>query len=93
MAAAGVHEGKNEINARVVGYFGLGINLHTETPSPAVLKTAVQEVMVDASYKNRIKQLSSEFRGYNALSLAEHYVYHVTGYKAVVKQRALTSQE
>jgi UDP:flavonoid glycosyltransferase YjiC (YdhE family) len=34
LVVAGVHEGKNEICARI-GYFKLGINLKTETPTPA----------------------------------------------------------
>lgn len=37
MVVAGIHEGKNEICARV-GYFKLGINLRTENPKPEKIK-------------------------------------------------------
>ncbi|MFS2108030.1 hypothetical protein ACCD03_25625, partial [Ralstonia sp. Ralssp135] len=70
---AGVHEGKNEINARV-GYFKLGINLKTETPTPQAVKKAIDEVLNNDEYKWAVKHLSSEFRNYDALSLCEKYV-------------------
>ena len=43
MVVAGVHEGKNEICARV-GYFKLGINLKTEKPTVTQIKKAVEKV-------------------------------------------------
>ena len=44
MVVAGVHEGKNEICARV-GYFKLGINLKTEKPTITQIKKAVEKVI------------------------------------------------
>ena len=44
MVVAGVHEGKNEICARV-GYFKLGINLETEKPTAAQIKKAVEKIL------------------------------------------------
>ncbi|MER3470210.1 MAG: hypothetical protein C4330_02475 [Chitinophagaceae bacterium] len=37
LVVAGIHEGKNEINARI-DFFKLGINLQTETPTPVQMK-------------------------------------------------------
>ena len=39
LLAAGVQEGKNDVNAHV-DYFGVGINLHTERPKPAAIRRA-----------------------------------------------------
>src|SRR6185436_18963173 len=49
MVVAGVHEGKNEINARI-GYFGLGINLKTEKPTAIQIKNAVDEIFSKTSF-------------------------------------------
>ena len=65
MVVAGVHEGKNEINARV-GYFDLGINLKTEKPSVLQLRKSVEEILANDTYSKNIKRLSEEFRKYNA---------------------------
>jgi UDP:flavonoid glycosyltransferase YjiC (YdhE family) len=73
MVVAGVHEGKNEINARI-GYFNLGINLKTETPKPEQLKKAVEEVLSDETYKTNVVRLSKEFREYDPYELCAEYV-------------------
>jgi UDP:flavonoid glycosyltransferase YjiC (YdhE family) len=64
MVVAGVHEGKNEINARV-GYFRLGINLKTEKPSVLQLRKAVEEILANDTYFENVKSLSQEFRKFN----------------------------
>jgi len=64
MVVAGVHEGKNEINARV-GYFQLGINLRTEKPSVLQLRKAVEEVLSNEVYSRNVKRLSDEFRQFD----------------------------
>ena len=64
MVVAGVHEGKNEINARI-GYFKLGINLKTETPKPESLKKAVETVLEDDVYKANVVKLMEEFDRYD----------------------------
>jgi len=76
LVTAGVHEGKNEINARV-GYFQLGVNLKTEKPAPAQVKQAVEEVLRNPVYKQRVGQLSDQFSQYNPLRLCEEYVNHI----------------
>lgn len=72
LVVAGVHEGKNEICARV-GYFKLGINLKTETPTPAQLRQAAEKVMHDALYKKNVEKLSHEFARYNPHELLARY--------------------
>ncbi|MEO5892303.1 MAG: nucleotide disphospho-sugar-binding domain-containing protein [Ferruginibacter sp.] len=70
---AGVHEGKNEINARI-SYFQLGINLKTERPKPAQLKKAVDEVLANDIYKTNVLRLSREFKAYDSYELCAEYV-------------------
>lgn len=60
LVLAGVHEGKNEICARV-GYFKLGVNLKTETPSPIQIRQAVDKVMEDTVYRKNVEALAREF--------------------------------
>lgn len=73
MVVAGVHEGKNEINARV-GYFGLGINLKTERPKPGKIRAAVEEILQQDSYRQRVKEMSREFLQYQPQVLTALYV-------------------
>ena len=56
MVCAGINEGKNEICTRV-DYFNIGIDLKTETPKPQALKTAIDKVVRDKSYKQNIEKL------------------------------------
>jgi UDP:flavonoid glycosyltransferase YjiC (YdhE family) len=76
MVVAGVHEGKNEINARV-GYFKIGVNLHTERPAPAQLKAGVSEVLHNSLYKHNIENLSNEVSQYNSNELCAAYIDEV----------------
>jgi UDP:flavonoid glycosyltransferase YjiC (YdhE family) len=72
LVVAGVHEGKNEINARV-GYFKLGINLKTENPTAAQLQKAVEEIFENPVYATNVSQLNKEFNEYDPNSLfADH---------------------
>jgi len=73
MVVAGVHEGKNEINARI-GYFNLGINLKTETPSPEAIRSAVETIFANEDYKNNVVSLGKEFSSYDPYNLCEQYV-------------------
>ena len=73
MVAAGVHEGKNEINARI-GYFKLGINLKTERPTSAQIKNAVTALLADPAYRQRVATLRKELVGYNTLHACEGYI-------------------
>lgn len=73
MVVAGIHEGKNEINARV-GYFELGINLKTEKPSPIQVKKAVYEVLTNDTYLRNVRQLNNEFRQYRPADILENTI-------------------
>jgi UDP:flavonoid glycosyltransferase YjiC (YdhE family) len=76
LVVAGIHEGKNEINARI-GYFELGINLGTEKPKPAQLKKAIEQVISDTRYKENVMRLAKEFSAYNPGELTARYVAEV----------------
>ena len=80
MVVAGVHEGKNEIAARI-GYFGLGINLKTETPDMEMIRKAVGNVLNDPSYKENVAKLGAEFSEYRSYELIASYVDELTGTK------------
>lgn len=76
MVVAGVHEGKNEINARI-GYFQLGINLNTERPSLKQIRNAVNKVFTDTKYKENVIRLADEFEAYDPNRLTAKYVEHL----------------
>ena len=73
LVVAGVHEGKNEINARI-GYFKLGVNLKTERPVPEQIKNAVSEIFSNGGYRKNVFALSKEFSQYNPGELCAYYV-------------------
>jgi MGT family glycosyltransferase len=73
LVVAGIHEGKNEINARI-GYFHLGVNLKTETPQPYQIRKAVQKVLTDQTYKQHVTKLSKEFKYYHPQELCAAYI-------------------
>jgi len=73
MVAAGIHEGKSEICARI-GYFKLGLNLATDTPTPEQVKEAVNKILADSSYKAHISRLADEINTYDAIETSAGYV-------------------
>lgn len=73
MVVAGVHEGKNEINARV-GYFKLGVNLRIEKPSVLQLRSSVEEVLNNPVYAANVKRLNKEFSTYDPGRICEQLV-------------------
>jgi UDP:flavonoid glycosyltransferase YjiC (YdhE family) len=76
MVTAGVHEGKNEICARV-GYFKIGVDLKTELPKAQQIRNAVDEVTGIDLYKMNIENLANEFQHYDANSLFANLVAQV----------------
>jgi MGT family glycosyltransferase len=86
MVVAGVHEGKNEINARV-GYFKLGINLKTEKPSVLQLRKSVEEILSNDVYSQNIKRLSKEFKQYDPNEICARQVARLIRYSAWPKIR------
>jgi len=73
MVVAGVHEGKNEINARI-GYFQLGIDLKTERPSPAQIFESVKTILQNHIYRRNVIKLANEFEDYDPAWLTEKYM-------------------
>lgn len=73
IVAAGVHEGKNEIAARI-GYCNVGVDLKTETPKPTQIRKAVERVLGDNSYRQQVRKLGREFTAYKPNELAEQYI-------------------
>jgi MGT family glycosyltransferase len=73
MVAAGVHEGKNEVCARI-GYFELGIDLRTETPDPLSIYSAVQEITRNRKYRENVRRLAEEMKSLNANELSAQYI-------------------
>jgi MGT family glycosyltransferase len=72
IVAAGLHEGKNEVCARI-GYFGIGVNLQTETPSADHVSKAVNEVLTNIIYKVNVSNLADEFEKHDSLQeIIEH---------------------
>lgn len=84
LVVAGVHEGKNEINARV-GYFRLGVNLKTEKPTPQQVYNGVLKVFNDKSFEENVLELSKEFSEYNPEKLCAQYVSELLGVNTAVR--------
>ena len=76
MLVAGVHEGKNEINARI-GYFKLGINLKTEKPTARQILNGVTKILTNSTYQTNVKRLSEEFNRYDPGVLCQKYIASV----------------
>ncbi|GEO08816.1 glycosyltransferase [Segetibacter aerophilus] len=73
LVAAGIHEGKNEICARI-GYFKLGINLRTERPTRRQMRRSIVEILNNYTYKQNVKRLAAEFAKYNANEICAKHV-------------------
>jgi UDP:flavonoid glycosyltransferase YjiC (YdhE family) len=87
MVVAGIHEGKSEICARV-GYFKLGIDLHTETPTPAQIREAVNKVSRNRQYASNVEELAEEFSYYDPTFLIKKYVYLLTRRHGMISKAA-----
>ena len=73
LVTAGVREGKNDVNARV-DYFGVGIDLRTETPSPAAIGAASRRVLAESSWKANALALRDELSAYRPLEIIENHL-------------------
>jgi UDP:flavonoid glycosyltransferase YjiC (YdhE family) len=90
LVVAGVHEGKNEINARV-GYFKLGINLKTEWPKAAQVKKAVDLVLENPGYRKNVEKLRAEFSSYDPDALVEAKLKDLLGVEDMASAQLLTA--
>ena len=73
IVAAGVREGKNDINARVE-HFGVGVNLRTEAPRAEQILRAVERVLGEPSYRRRAGNLRAELASYRPLEIIDEYL-------------------
>ncbi|MEN2399396.1 nucleotide disphospho-sugar-binding domain-containing protein [Flavobacterium sp. MC2016-06] len=73
IVAAGVHEGKNEVGARI-GYFNCGINLNTETPSAIEIHKSVKKILSTSLYKKKIIKINNEMAKYDPINLCLKYI-------------------
>jgi MGT family glycosyltransferase len=73
MVAAGVHEGKAEICARI-GYFKAGVNLNTEFPTMEAIYEAANDVMANEIYRNNAIRICDEMEQFDAESLCAYYI-------------------
>jgi UDP:flavonoid glycosyltransferase YjiC (YdhE family) len=70
---AGIREGKNDINARV-DYFGVGIDLHTESPRPDDIRRGAERILREPRWKQNVAQLRAELSGYRPNELIDAYL-------------------
>jgi UDP:flavonoid glycosyltransferase YjiC (YdhE family) len=73
MLAAGIREGKNDVNAHV-DYFGVGIDLHSESPKSADIRRAAERVLAEPRWKQAVARLQKEFNGYHPNELIDAYL-------------------
>jgi UDP:flavonoid glycosyltransferase YjiC (YdhE family) len=73
IVVAGVHEGKNEIAARI-DYCQVGIDLKTETPKPGQIRRAIAKVTGDSMYRQNARKMGRQFSAYNPNELALQYI-------------------
>lgn len=61
---AGIREGKNDVNAHV-DYFGVGIDLRTESPKSADIRRAAGRLLSEPIWKQAVGKLRTELSGYH----------------------------
>ncbi len=70
---AGIREGKNDINAHVE-YFGVGVNLRTESPKPRDIRSAAERLLSKPHWKQNVVRLRDELSGYHPHELIDAYL-------------------
>jgi UDP:flavonoid glycosyltransferase YjiC (YdhE family) len=71
--AAGIREGKNDINAHV-DYFGVGIDLRTESPKRDDIRRAAERILSEPRWKQNVARLRDELSGYHPNELIDAYL-------------------
>jgi UDP:flavonoid glycosyltransferase YjiC (YdhE family) len=69
LVTAGLNEGKNDVNARVE-FAGVGVNLKTETPTAAAIRSAVDTVLGDPSWRARAQAMRGQFEAEDSVGAA-----------------------
>ncbi len=73
LLTAGIREGKNDINAHVE-YFGVGIDLRTESPKPRDIRRAAERLVSEPNWKQNVARLRGELSGYHPHALIDAYL-------------------
>jgi len=71
--SAGTREGKNDINARI-DYFGFGVDLKTERPTPEKIAKGVTRVLGDKRFAQHVDGIRAEFGNYRPLDIVDGLV-------------------
>ena len=71
--AAGVREGKNDVNAHVA-YFDVGINLRTERPKPADIQRAADRILHEPCWQQDAGRLRDELSTFHPNELIAAYL-------------------
>ncbi|HET9348243.1 MAG TPA: nucleotide disphospho-sugar-binding domain-containing protein [Arthrobacter sp.] len=69
LVTAGLNEGKSDVNARVA-YAGVGVNLKTENPSAAAIRSAVDTVLGDPAWRERAQAMRGQFEADDSVGAA-----------------------
>lgn len=78
VVAAGINEGKNDVNARV-DHAGVGINLKTERPTQAAIRAAVDTVLGDPSWRKRARDMQQQFEAEDSVGAAVKIITAAVG--------------
>jgi len=73
LVGAGVREGKNDLNVRTA-HNGLGVDLRTEHPKPAAIRTAVDRVLHDQTIRDNVARVRAELTSYDPYGTIERAV-------------------
>ncbi|HSH77657.1 MAG TPA: glycosyltransferase [Herpetosiphonaceae bacterium] len=73
LLTAGIREGKNDINAHV-DYFGVGIDLRTESPRPDDIRRAAERLLSEPHWKQNVARLRDELSGYHPNEMIDAYL-------------------
>jgi UDP:flavonoid glycosyltransferase YjiC (YdhE family) len=73
LVGAGVREGKNDLNVRMA-HNGLGVDLRTERPKPAAIRSAVDRVLHDAAIRANVARVQAELASYDPYRTIERAV-------------------
>ncbi|BCW69798.1 nucleotide disphospho-sugar-binding domain-containing protein [Arthrobacter sp. NicSoilB8] len=78
LVTAGLNEGKNDVNARVE-FAGVGVNLKTETPSAAAVRSAVDTLLSDPSWRARAQEMRGQFEAEDSVGAAIEVIKAAAG--------------
>ncbi len=83
VVAAGINEGKSDVNARV-DHAGVGIDLKTERPTPAAIRAAVDTVLGDLSWRTRARDMQQQFEAEDSVGAAVTVITAAVGSADIV---------